>query len=594
METILPQHFLKDLKSKGKKKLEQHLVPQELLDITVRYLRYIIENKGIASDKRERFRYFLEQIDSQLDEITKSKKIRLAIVELLKSNIIQGSELQKLHLLMAKVGNIKLEKHNGDHYNDEYLGKSPNERMVSALERLDNDAKETFYETIFPRVGLLCNGEYIQNEQMDVIKKDGGYMVKTRFISERACFSPDTKQEIRVQFGRRAKNIGKHYHISFRMNPEHYRQLRDTKFNNRDPNCEIWYTTPKKPKLLTPSEPLKVSYAWSKEEDGITINVAAGDQSQSGRVMREDVGDTELYPPVETAIGFTEVIIPADHPCVLEGVMGEKLNALLKEELEIQDALDFSSEEQDEKLKQQILMTHDKLEHLPTEEQISQIERKEVMPDYFAYTKPEEHLRMWDKSPFAVFHQIYTIGALVDIIKYDLLSLEQRYKRGLFQEGLGMKLDLDSGGALSIFTRIATKEGCEKSDSLRNGIYLIFAPTVINRMDKYMYNEDRSGSTAPEEFAQRLTIDETFEDQKENGYNKRNEMMFNHGLPFSSFIAIGVSDERTRKRAITVLKKNDVYEIGGNPVGQSVLIVGKTMDLVEITKNYVEQGGTNF
>ena len=66
-------------------------------------------------------------------------------------------------------------------------------------------------------------------------------------------------------------------------------------------------------------------------------------------------------------------------------------------------------------------------------------------------------------------------------------------------------------------------------------------------------------------------------------------MMFNHGLPFSSLIAIGVSDERTRKRVITVLKENDIYEIGGNPVGQSVLVVGKTMDLVEITKNYVEQ-----
>src|SRR3989338_4115527 len=181
METILQQYFLKELKPENKKKLERQLVPQELLDITVKYLRYIIENKDIASDKRERFRYFLEQIDSQLDEITKSKKIRLAILELLRSNVIQGSELQKLHLLMAKVGNIELEKHNGDHYNDECLGKSPNERMVSALERLDNDAKETFYKTIFPRVGLLCNGEYIQNEQMDVIKKDEGYIREARF-----------------------------------------------------------------------------------------------------------------------------------------------------------------------------------------------------------------------------------------------------------------------------------------------------------------------------------------------------------------------------------------------------------------------------
>ena len=589
METILTQYFLKELKPENKKKLERQLVPQELLDITVKYLRYIIENKDIASDKRERFRYFLEQIDSQLDEITKSKKIRLAIVELLKSNIIQGSELQKLHLLMAKVGNIKLEKHNGDHYNDEYLGKSPNERMVSALERLDNDAKETFYKTIFPRVGLLCNGEYIQNEQMDVIKKDEGYIREARFNRYRAAgLSLDPNQQMRVQTSARTKKIGQHYHISFRMTPGHYRQLRDTRFKDQDPNSLIWYTK-KKQKMLELTGMLEVSYTWSIKRDGITINVASGDQSRY-----QSVDDIELYPSVGASIGLTEVIIPAGHPYVAEGVIGEKLNALLKEELEIQDALDFSSEEQDEKLKQQILMTHDKLEHLPTEEQISQIERKEVMPDYFAYTKPEEHLRMWDKSPFAVFHQIYTIGALVDIIKYDLLSLEQRYKRGLFQEGLGMQLDLHSGGALSIFTRIATKEGCEKSDSLRNGIYLIFAPTVINRMDKYMYNEDRSGSTAPEEFAQRLTIDETFEDQKENGYNKRNEMMFNHGLPFSSLIAIGVSDERTRKRAITVLKKNDVYEIGVNPVGHSVLIVGKTMDLVEITKNYVEQGGTNF
>ena len=289
---------------------------------------------------------------------------------------------------------------------------------------------------------------------------------------------------------------------------------------------------------------------------------------------------------IRTAMGLVKVEVPFDmDPEVTEKVLGE----ILEKDLGIPDALGEVPEEAEREYKAARYKWQHAIDGDLTPEQLEQAEnldREEVFPGYTTFVergKHKEYLGKYGKDVRAVHHLITgSAKSIHQILTQGLMCTTERYSRGIMKNGMSSIIDMDTGGADSVFTRIANKAQRGKMD----GAVVVFKPEVFDRTDWYSYDKDTYGSTDNKPFAGRLSPDAIFTRVTDpNGYYlSGNEQMFRTGIGAKFVESIEV-DSYSRDGIITELRSMGLEEIDGRPIEEVVILRGTSSS--EVTPDLV-------
>lgn len=211
-------------------------------------------------------------------------------------------------------------------------------------------------------------------------------------------------------------------------------------------------------------------------------------------------------------------------------------------------------------------------------ELVDHLERQEVFPGYFTIVDQGASERYQRDGRIFLTHSVYNPDTLASILKNGLLSSHERFKRGVFTEGLSTKKDFDTGGADSVFIR-AVPEQAVDSDMYFFKPLLLINPQVLDRTDWYAYNSDSYGTTDPSAFYSRPSPEQFFAAQRQNFYSN-NEIMMRTGIPpemISGVVIIG--DEYSRTSIIANLKAAGIQEVNGVPLDQFITQVSNFGDV---------------
>lgn len=279
---------------------------------------------------------------------------------------------------------------------------------------------------------------------------------------------------------------------------------------------------------------------------------------------------------VRTAMGLVKVEVPSGtDPEATEQILGE----ILEKDLGIPDALGEVPEEAEREYK----MARYKWQHMITGdltpeqmEQAEKLHREEVFPGYTTLVergKHGEYLERYGEDIRAI-HHLWTGSAksIYRILTQGLMCTTERYSRGVMKSGMSSTIDMDTGGADSVFTRITN----EAERGKMNGAVVVFKPEVFDRTDWYSYNYDTYGSTDDEYFVDRLSPDTIFDKitNPNSYYSSCNEQMFRTGIGAGFVESIEVGSD-SRDGIIAELRSMGLEEINGKPI-EEVVILRKT------------------
>lgn len=279
---------------------------------------------------------------------------------------------------------------------------------------------------------------------------------------------------------------------------------------------------------------------------------------------------------VRTAMGLVKVEVPSGtDPEATEQILGK----ILEKDLGIPDALGEVPEEAEREYK----MARYKWQHMITGdltpeqmEQAEKLHREEVFPGYTTLVergKHGEYLERYGEDIRAI-HHLWTGSAksIYRILTQGLMCTTERYSRGVMKSGMSSTIDMDTGGADSVFTRITN----EAERGKMNGAVVVFKPEVFDRTDWYSYNYDTYGSTDDEYFVDRLSPDTIFDTitNPNSYYSSCNEQMFRTGIGAGFVESIEVGSD-SRDGIIAELRSMGLEEINGKPI-EEVVILRKT------------------
>jgi hypothetical protein len=174
------------------------------------------------------------------------------------------------------------------------------QRIRKAMERLAEKQEILKGIELFPKEGLLADGEHIENQQIDIIRDSEG-----------------------------------NFHIIFKLKEEYYDLIRDRyKLNFGAPQSTITYKT---------SEgELDLADCWQREFNGFTLKVSSGSKISSMSMESEEI---------RSSLGLVEIIIHNGNQgeLKLEEII-EKINEILVQELDIAEGFSLPTLEQEKKI----------------------------------------------------------------------------------------------------------------------------------------------------------------------------------------------------------------------------------------------------
>jgi len=315
------------------------------------------------------------------------------------------------------------------------------------------------------------------------------------------------------------------------------------------------------------SEVLRGS-CYQEEKDGIIVKVSTG-------------GDLERHERIRSFLGMVEIVIPEE--MLHEEGLAEKLNLILEEEFDVPRALEYPDKESEKKYAEARYRWHHKL---PADVPVSvgKLRREDVLPGYGYNTftekgKAKEYERI---SPFAVYHTLYHPESLRSIVKTGgLYSTSERFRMNLGVTGASSVDDMRFGGGDSIFTRVITEKMIqEEGDSGRlNDLTLVFKPSIVERTDWYVYNEDRWGNTDPGVFETRMSPEQLFSSALTS-----NEEMFRAGISIEQMAAVACPTEQSIITTFLSLRRYGISEIKGRPVEEFLILASSKEDFIKISK----------
>lgn len=419
------------------------------------------------------------------------------------------------------------------------------EKLASATE------KERSQEYLIrERHEIICDRDHIENQRVDVVENLENQTLEYRFklrepLTEISELGQKLRTESREKDGVAELKSG----TSVRLGEITYHDLESKR-------------------------EFRLCDALVFEKNGIKVSLADATARELGDGVISRKRNTSNL--VRAAIGLVQMEVPkAMDEATAQQTMGE----IFRQDLGVEDALGEVSEMAERDYKIARLKWQYKLDDLDAEqlERAEKLTRREVFPGYSTFVesgKHNEYLAKYGEDVRAV-HMLnsMSVDSIYRVLTTGLMSTTERFSRGVVKNGISSVLDIDSGGADNVFTRIMN---AEQRGKIQNHA-VVLKPEIFDRTDWYAYNVDSYGSTNEAHFAGRLAPEEIF--RRTMGdlehYSADNEQMFRTGIGVDYIETIEV-DELDRDELLEGLREKGLSEVNGRPIEE--VIVAREFD----------------
>ena len=419
------------------------------------------------------------------------------------------------------------------------------EKLTSATEK--ERSKEYL---IRERHEIICDRDHIENQRVDVVENLENQTLEYRFkLREPLAEISELGQKLRTESREKDGVAELQSGTSVRLGEITYRDL-ETKREFRLCDALVF------------------------ERNGVKVSLADSTARELGDGVISRKRNTSNL--VRAAIGLVQMEVPkAMDDMAAQQIMDE----IFRQDLGVEDALDEVSEAAERDYKIARYKWQYKLDELSPDQigRAEKLTRKEVFPGYSTFVesgKHDEYLAKYGKDVRAV-HMLnsMSVDSVYQVLTTGLMSTTERFSRGVVKNGISSVLDIDSGGADNVFTRIMN---AEQRGKIQNHA-VVLKPEIFDRTDWYAYNVDSYGSTNEAHFAGRLAPEEIF--QRTMGdlkhYSADNEQMFRTGIGVDYIEAIEV-DELDRDELLEGLHEEGLFEVNGRPIEE--VIVAREFD----------------
>lgn len=426
------------------------------------------------------------------------------------------------------------------------------EGILGHKEKLVSDTEKEHSQEylIRERHEIICDRDHIENQRVDVVENLENQTLEYRFklrepLTEISELGQKLRTESREKDGVAELKSG----TSVRLGEITYHDLESKR-------------------------EFRLCDALVFEKNGIKVSLADATARELGDGVISRKRNTSNL--VRAAIGLVQMEVPkAMDEATAQQTMGE----IFRQNLGVEDALGEVSEMAERDYKIARLKWQYKLDDLDAEqlERAEKLTRREVFPGYSTFVesgKHNEYLAKYGEDVRAV-HMLnsMSVDSVYRVLTTGLMSTTERFSRGVVKNGISSVLDIDSGGADNVFTRIMN---AEQRGKIQNHA-VVLKPEIFDRTDWYAYNVDSYGSTNEAHFAGRLAPEEIF--QRTMGdlkhYSADNEQMFRTGIGVDYIEAIEV-DELDRDELLEGLHEKGLFEVNGRPIEE--VIVAREFD----------------
>lgn len=426
------------------------------------------------------------------------------------------------------------------------------EGILGHKEKLVSDTEKEYSQEylIRERHEIICDRDHIENQRVDVVENLENQTLEYRFklrepLMEISELGQKLRTESREKDGVAELKSGTSVHLG-----------------------EISYHD------LESKREFRLCDALVFEKNGVKVSLADATARELGDGVISRKRNTSNL--VRAAIGLVQMEVPK---AMDDMAAQQTLDEIFRQDLGVTDALDDVSERAERDYRIARLKWQYKLEDLDAEQlgRAEKLTRREVFPGYSTYVengKHEEYLAKYGEDVRAV-HMLnsMSVDSVYRVLTTGLMSTTERFSRGVVKNGISSVLDIDSGGADNVFTRIMN---AEQRSKIQNHA-VVLKPEIFDRTDWYAYNVDSYGSTNEAHFAGRLAPEEIF--QRTMGdlkhYSADNEQMFRTGIGVDYIEAIEV-DELDRDELLEGLYQKGLFEVNGRPIEE--VIVAREFD----------------
>lgn len=426
------------------------------------------------------------------------------------------------------------------------------EGILGRKEKLASDTeKERSQEYLIrERHEIICDRDHIENQRVDVVENLENQTLEYRFkLREPFTEISELGQKLRTESREKDGVAELQSGTSVRLGEITYHDL-ETKREFRLCDALVF------------------------EKNGIKVSLADPSARELGDGVISRKRNTSNL--VRAAIGLVQMEVPK---AIDETAAQQTMDEIFRQDLGVEDALGEVSETAERAYKIARLKWQYKLDDLDAEqlERAEKLTRKEVFPGYSTFVesgKHNEYLAEYGEDTRAV-HMLnsMSVDSVYRVLTTGLMSTTERFSRGVVRNGISSVLDIDSGGADNVFTRIMN---AEQRGKIQNHA-VVLKPEIFDRTDWYAYNVDSYGSTNEAHFAGRLAPEEIF--RRTMGdlehYSADNEQMFRTGIGVEYIEAIEV-DELDRDELIEGLREKGLFEVNGRPIEE--VIVAREFD----------------
>ena len=426
------------------------------------------------------------------------------------------------------------------------------EGILGHKEKLVSDTEKEHSQEylIRERHEIICDRDHIENQRVDVVENLENQTLEYRFkLREPLTGISELGQKLRTESREKDGVAELKSGTSVRLGEITYHDLESKR-------------------------EFRLCDALVFEKNGIKVSLADATARELGDGVISRKRNTSNL--VRAAIGLVQMEVPK---AMDETVAQQTLDEIFRQDLGVEDALGEVSERAERDYKIARLKWQYKLENLDAEqlERAEKLTRREVFSGYSTYVedgKHEEYLAKYGEDVRAV-HMLnsMSVDSVYRVLTTGLMSTTERFSRGVVKNGISSVLDIDSGGADNVFTRIMN---AEQRSKIQNHA-VVLKPEIFDRTDWYAYNVDSYGSTNEAHFAGRLAPEEIF--QRTMGdlkhYSADNEQMFRTGIGVDYIEAIEV-DELDRDELLEGLREKGLSEVNGRPIEE--VIVAREFD----------------
>ena len=412
--------------------------------------------------------------------------------------------------------------------------------VMGAIEKLRSESEVDDSFEIHKKETIIGDGSHIEGQQISLLESDTGLKLSFKLTK-------DAHEAVVDRF-------------NTELNPE---------------LTEIDYFG----KSITDNSPIKITAtpAHTVEVDGFKISIS------------------EENPSWKTVKGSVQIEIPeADQSGrkFSSSELAEKLDIIMSTTLGINEAFTDPDREAENNYKTARYNWHHKIDETDIDhDTLDRLTRSEVFPGYSTIVETGKHLKYKEKyGEFSLTHRVSDASNLPKLIQHGIMSTHERFKRGIRTFGICSSLDMETGGADSVFVRTATETSvADRRDDARiyNDATIILKPELTDRTDWYAYDSNMKGSTDPEVFEGRLSPDSLFSYINESGYRNTssNEQMYRTGIPTEMFAGIATPNRFTKLGIVQELHNAGIDEVNSIPVEDFIHVTTNISQTIDIANN---------